>query len=106
LRVLDVPKDLPDVPVPPEPGETREDMDDLAISELALEPDAVLTAEAPAAGPKAPDFRGKTMRAVAEEASSMGLGVLLDGSGIARAQHPPPGAPLPEGERIRVHFAR
>jgi hypothetical protein len=46
------------------------------------------------------------MRAVVEEASAMGLTVLLDGSGVARAQHPPAGAALQKGERIRVQFAR
>jgi len=53
-----------------------------------------------------PNFRGKTMRAVAELASAMGLPVLLDGSGVARGQVPSPGSVLHEGERIRVQFAQ
>jgi hypothetical protein len=36
----------------------------------------------------------------------MGLPLLVDGSGIARAQMPAPGAVLPAGERVRVEFAR
>jgi hypothetical protein len=31
---------------------------------------------------------------------------MLDGSGIARAQAPPPGSLLHAGERVRVQFAR
>jgi hypothetical protein len=104
--VLDVPKDLPDAPAEPPAEENRnEEVVDLAIAELATEPEPETDTE-PAAGPRIPDFHGKTMRAVAEEASAMGLAVLLDGSGIARAQHPPPGAALHAGERIRVLFGR
>ena len=67
----------------------------------------VLVAAAPVpVGPKVPNFRGKTMRAVLEEASAQGFTVLPDGSGIARMQQPPPGSVLHEGERIRVQFAR
>ena len=58
------------------------------------------------AGPKVPNFRGKTMRAVVEEASAIGLPVLFDGSGIARGQVPAPGTVLHAGERVRVQFAR
>jgi len=47
-----------------------------------------------------------TMRAVLAEAAAKGLFILPDGSGIARVQSPPPGAPLHQGERIRVQFAQ
>ena len=53
-----------------------------------------------------PNFQGKTMRAVVEEAGALGLPVSLDGRGVARMQVPPPGAVLPPGGRIRVAFAR
>ena len=69
------------------------------MEELAGEPAAE-------SGPKVPNFRGKTMRAVAEEASALGLPVFLDGSGIARLQDPPPGSVLRDGKRVRVQFAR
>jgi cell division protein FtsI (penicillin-binding protein 3) len=133
LRVLDVPRDLPDITPEPEP-ESPADTDDLSIAglgsgepnvmeELAAQqsapgaavgvsPDAASADGAPAdpgpadAGPKVPNFRGKTMRAVVEEASAIGLPVLLDGSGIARAQIPAPGTVLHAGERVRVQFAR
>jgi cell division protein FtsI (penicillin-binding protein 3) len=116
LRVLDVPRDLPDAS--PEPDEAPPaDIDDLAIADLGASGPNVMEEGAgqstpgsagagQEAGPKVPNFRGKTMRVVVEEASAMGLPVLLDGSGIARAQMPPAGSVLHDGERIRVQFAR
>lgn len=55
---------------------------------------------------KVPDFTGKTVQGVMEEAARDGLQVELFGDGLARAQEPPPGAPLPRGEHVRVRFAR
>ncbi len=74
-------------------------------------PPQVLPIAAPQAppkpqGPRVPNFRGMTMRAVLAEAAAKGLFVLPDGSGIARVQSPPPGAPLHQGERIRVQFVQ
>ena len=57
-------------------------------------------------GPKVPNFRGKTMRAVLEQATTMGLSIMPAGSGVARGQMPPPGSVLHPGERIRVQFSR
>jgi cell division protein FtsI (penicillin-binding protein 3) len=120
LRVLDVPRDLPDLTPEPE-RVSPEDADDLSIADLGSgEPNVMeeLAAQQSAtgavtpdaasadAGPKVPNFRGKTMRAVVEEASAIGLPVLFDGSGIARAQIPAPGTVLHAGERVRVQFAR
>ncbi len=53
-----------------------------------------------------PDFRGKSMRDVVEESSAEGIVVMVEGSGVARAQAPLPGSPLRRGERIRVLFTR
>jgi cell division protein FtsI (penicillin-binding protein 3) len=76
----------------------------------AAAPPASVAAAPPASeesvGPKVPNFRGMTMRAVLTEAAAKGLPVVADGSGAALAQNPPPGAILHPGERIRVHFAR
>jgi cell division protein FtsI (penicillin-binding protein 3) len=130
LRVLDVPPDLPDAAPESDDASPPED-DDLAIADLgSAEPNVmeelaalqgvpgtsleaargVAPRTAPGlpqeTGPKVPNFRGKTMRAVVEEASAKGLPVLLDGSGVARAQVPPPGAVLRAGERVRVQFER
>jgi cell division protein FtsI (penicillin-binding protein 3) len=129
LRVLDVPKDLPET----EPAKTlvakSEPVYDLADAdnrpgalnileggddEEAAEPaqqtavgePAPQTAGGEPAPQRVPNFRGMTMRAVLAEALAMGLTVLPDGSGIARMQNPPPGSPLHEGDRIRVQFKR
>jgi hypothetical protein len=120
LRVLDVPKDLPDE----EPKVIRKEKidSDLAIAGLS-DPPPLEEAEptspavfgpipppvekpkvAEVTGPRVPNFQGKTVRAVVEEASAMGLPVSLDGRGVARMQIPPPGAVLPPGHHIRVQF--
>jgi hypothetical protein len=57
-------------------------------------------------GPTVPDFRGKSMRDVVEESSASGIDVMIEGSGVARAQVPLPGSPLRPGEQIRIVFAR
>lgn len=127
LRILDVPKDLPDdepatTPVGPNPLLD----DDLAIADLGSAQPNILEDRddddptAPAQTPPAasrppangtapgtvPDFKGMTLRAVLMEAAARGIAVQPDGSGMARAQNPAPGAVLHQGERIRVQFAR
>jgi cell division protein FtsI (penicillin-binding protein 3) len=57
-------------------------------------------------GPIVPDFRGKSMRDVIEESSARGIDVMIEGSGVARAQAPLPGSPLRQGEQIRIVFTR
>ena len=57
-------------------------------------------------GPVVPDFRGLAMQAVAERAAAEGIQVMLEGSGIARAQLPLPGTPMRQGARVRIVFAR
>jgi len=105
LRLLDVPKDLPEgLPqIDNEPFEA----DDLAIAELS-EPPADLGTPAPPLAPQgvptAPSFAGKTVRAVLEESLANGLRVELVGHGIARNQAPPPGSPLQPGQRVKVVF--
>jgi cell division protein FtsI (penicillin-binding protein 3) len=112
LRVLDVPKDLPDEP--PTLAAKKEEVDDLSIADIGSELPNILEEEdedenpvtAGGVGPRVPNFQGKTMRAVLAEAAAKGLTVVPDGSGVARVQSPPPGSPLHEGEHIRVQFAR
>jgi cell division protein FtsI (penicillin-binding protein 3) len=55
---------------------------------------------------KVPNFVGKTMRDVMQEAAAGGVEVDLFGNGLARGQHPAAGALLIPGERVRVRFAR
>ncbi|HWZ31521.1 MAG TPA: penicillin-binding protein [Bryobacteraceae bacterium] len=135
LRMLDVPKDLPDDmfrAVVAEPV----DRDDLAIAGLGDAPphgpQAVssvtpmppvpadttsdvsdvsrrLFLNAAVTGPKAPNFVGMTLSAVLEEASVRGLQVETLGAaqtGLVRDQSPPAGASLPPGMRVRVQFAK
>jgi membrane peptidoglycan carboxypeptidase len=150
LRVMDVPKDLPDEPSALTLVARIEDLaapDDRPGQPNILEDGEEEAAAQPAGGPGAggqgpgavgqgsgavgqrpravgqgpgggsqgpegggqktvPNFKGKTMRAVLAEAAAKGLTVLPAGSGVARVQHPPAGATLQQGERIRVQFVR
>ena len=56
--------------------------------------------------PKTPDFIGKTIKDVMEEATAKGVQVDTKGRGLARAQRPEPGAALLPGEHVRVLFMR
>jgi cell division protein FtsI (penicillin-binding protein 3) len=121
LRVLEVPRDIPEDEAPP--AQDKEPIDDLSIADLGSDEPTVMqemadeerlaTPQGPQPppemqpkGPRVPNFQGKTMRAVLAEAAERGLPVAPDGSGIAKMQYPPPGAVLREGERIRVRFSR
>jgi membrane peptidoglycan carboxypeptidase len=128
LRVLEVPKDLPDeLPALVAANFEASDLADAEASannilidddeedNPAEQPRGVIGPPPPGkpspavpvpALPRVPDFKGKSMRAVLAEASAKGLTVLPDGSGIARVQNPPAGAVLHDGERIRVQFER
>jgi cell division protein FtsI (penicillin-binding protein 3) len=135
LRVMDVPKDLPEM-VPSE-GPDPADENDVAIADLgsSIPPplvhagDAVAADDRPVAsangaldqrtflaqggnsgrdlaGPRVPNFQGKTVRKVIEQSVALGIPVEFTGSGIARGQVPEPGAILPLGQRVRVLFGR
>lgn len=56
--------------------------------------------------PKVPNFVGKTVKDVMQEAASNGIDIELRGDGLARAQNPPAGALLMPGQPIQVRFAR
>jgi cell division protein FtsI (penicillin-binding protein 3) len=117
LRVMEVPKDLPDEPVKTLVAK-KEQVNDLADSDAETDgPNILEDGEEEEAGapagvvmaasvPRVPDFKGKTMRAVLAEAAEKGLTILPDGSGVARIQNPAAGAVLHQGERIRVQFSR
>lgn len=117
LRIMGVRPDVPyRAPLSPrKPGE----LEDLAIAGLGGPPPApekqenepvLLAREEPVSpyllGPRVPDFRGQTLRAVLRETSRLGVGVAYVGDGVVRAQYPPPGAVLPAGEDVRIEFAR
>jgi len=121
LRIMEVPKDLPDdVPVPDD-GKVEDN--DLAIADLS-DPNLLVSPEEAAGdssgdqqaflmqaatqvnGPKTPNFIGMTARAVARASSIAGIEVESVGNGMVREQYPPPGAVLPAGERVRLRFDR
>jgi len=131
LRMLDVPKDLPDgfraTGVQTEEDDLatagRDDapgMGERAVSSVTPPPvraDSLAPAGEPApdrrpfltsavVGPKVPNFKGMTLRSVLEESAAAGLQVEVLGSGLARNQEPPPGTILPPGARVRVQFVR
>jgi cell division protein FtsI (penicillin-binding protein 3) len=128
LRILDVPKDLPEdtdveqtLPVSepsvaglePEPGSEPVSPVPQGLDEAPTAP-----AQTPFFGPvqppdpdapagqRVPNFRGRTMRDVIQKATEEGIAVELVGHGVARAQAPEPGMLLPAGERVRVQFDR
>ncbi|MBW1723078.1 MAG: transpeptidase family protein [Deltaproteobacteria bacterium] len=51
-----------------------------------------------------PDFRGLTMREVLTRATSLGLKVVLEGTGLAASQRPLPGRPLDSVSAVKVTF--
>lgn len=121
LRILDVPKDLPETETQPDTQPVEEE--DIAIAAVEPQPEQPQPAPVPALlarasipgvvretaitfGPTVPSFYGKSMRTVLEESASKGLKVEVYGNGIARLQAPPAGAALNPGEPIKVQFAR
>jgi cell division protein FtsI (penicillin-binding protein 3) len=136
LRMLDVPKDLPEM-LPSHDGD-QADENDVAIAGLgsSIPPplvqaeDAVAADDRPVAsaesasdqrpflkdektnpardlaGPRVPNFRGKTLRDVIEESAALGIPVEFKGGGIAQAQVPEAGEVLPVGQSVRVQFGR
>ena len=115
LRLLNVPKDLPDGFELKDDGKAPEP--DLAIAELdgpnppeetgTTEQELpVVLASVAYTGPRVPNYQGKSLREVLQESSAKGIRVVAEGSGLARQQDPSPGAPLTPGATVRVHFAR
>jgi hypothetical protein len=51
-----------------------------------------------------PDFKGQTMREVLRNGRSLGVNVLVEGTGLAVSQHPEPGSPLNKVARVSVSF--
>ncbi|MGA2132622.1 MAG: penicillin-binding protein [Bryobacteraceae bacterium] len=126
LRVLDVPRDLPDTDedskdaqptVADAPPVVDGPADPVVLEEVAeAEPQPPAAAPQPPAaansvaarpaGPTTPNFIGLPKRSVVALAQAQGLDLILAGSGVVRTQSPPPGAALRDGERIRVDLVR
>ena len=94
--------------------DTANELDDVALAEVdPPTPEEMQQASggtanevADATVPKVPNFVGKTIRDVMQEATATGIEVDLFGDGMARAQTPVAGAVLIPGEHIAVRFAR
>lgn len=120
LAYLEVPRDLPTLPEKDQPEVDVAQVTDFAPQpELpapsAATPPAFRIPMSPPPEPTlvvdlekaivAPEFLGKSVRSVAEQALSLGLEVELLGTGVARQQAPPPGSRLAPGSKITVHFS-
>jgi len=126
LRMLDVPKDLPDSLTP---GPVAEDLsiassaadfgsqshDVSSVTPPPVQGESISLDRRPflssalnstLVGPKVPDFKGMTLRAVLAESAATGVPIEVLGNGMARNQQPPAGATLAPGTRVRVQFTR
>ncbi len=111
LRILGVPKDIPETEtVSQAPARNSKEIDagDEEQEEKELERQFNLAQQDSlvVAGPKVPDFKGMTLRAVLQKSAAEGLRVDVVGSGVAKRQQPAPGAVLDQTRRIRVVFSR
>ncbi len=79
--------------------------EEMNLSAVPARPDQVV-AVINGSAPMAPNFVGKTVRDVIEEATATGIEVDMLGDGLARVQYPPAGTLLTPGEHIRVRFQR
>lgn len=113
MRAMNVPQDnidprtfndelemaaVPDVPV--------ETITTAEAAQIHREMEAEVSQTEIPVGPKVPNFVGKPIRTVIEEATAGGVRLELIGSGIAREQDPAPGTQLAAGQKIKVHFGR
>lgn len=112
LRILNIPKDLPDDDKrePARAGDNDPSVNDAAF--------ALLTEEKPVeevenSSPEltktslvTPNYMGLTLRAVLEAASAKGFRIDPSGSGLVRSQSPLPGEPISYGQKIKLRFGR
>jgi cell division protein FtsI (penicillin-binding protein 3) len=136
LRMLDVPKDLPESDTKLARGSDNNAPNDLSnkaglfappgqrpVSSVTPPPvreDASASAETSSpdrrpfltastgmsGGSRTPDFSGKSLRSVLEESAAAGFPVEVHGSGLARSQDPPPGTPIRPHALVRVQLGR
>jgi cell division protein FtsI (penicillin-binding protein 3) len=99
------PQSVSSVTQPPAQGASITSVTDASLDRRPFLSEPALKARS-AFGPKVPDLRGMTLRAVLEESAASGLPIEVRGDGMARAQDPAPGGVLAPGARIRVQFAR
>jgi cell division protein FtsI/penicillin-binding protein 2 len=75
-------------------------------SESKLPTSGTVVLDVEEGGIEVPSFLGKNLRVAIEAAQDAGLDLDAIGSGTARDQSPAPGAHVPAGSRITVHFGR
>jgi membrane peptidoglycan carboxypeptidase len=115
----DVPEEIEEVAEKEKKSAPAKDTDDVALAELNPPTEQEMQAASDEAGadaarsvtidpntPKLPNFVGKAVKDVLQEAASSGIDVEMSGDGLARAQNPPAGTLLIPGEHIQVRFAR
>lgn len=116
----DVPEEIEELAEKDKKFSQPKEIDDVALAELnppTEEEMRVASGEAESNGsadaidvdpnaPKVPNFVGKSVKDVIDEAASNGVDLEMSGDGLARAQNPPPGALLIPGEHVQVRFAR
>lgn len=112
LRILNIPKDLPDDDKS-EPAKIAEN--DPSVNDAAF---ALLTEEKPVEEVEnssteltkttlvTPNYMGFTLRTVLEAASAKGFRIDPSGSGLVRSQSPLPGEPISYGQKIKLKFGR
>lgn len=104
-RPVDDDDPVADLATPPSVEEMREASgDDPKAADSAITTGVAVASETN--GPKVPDFVGKTVKDVMQEATEDGIEVEMLGDGLSRAQLPTAGTPLIPGEHIRVKFSR
>jgi cell division protein FtsI (penicillin-binding protein 3) len=92
---------IADLSDPPTPEDMRQ-----ALGEGGEDNAASFVAASNVSTPKAPNFLGKSVDDVVEEAAEQGIQIEAKGKGLARAQRPAPGEALLPGAPVRILFAR
>ncbi len=108
LRILNIPKDLPDDSrSDPIKGEALNDAPFALLSEeKPVEEVENSTDQVTKSTLVAPNYMGLTLRAVLEAASEKGFRIDPSGSGLVRSQLPAPGEPVSYGQKIKLRFGR
>jgi hypothetical protein len=113
MRVREVRRDVPDDagPVPADlrisDASAAPERPGMRATDLKVDPVATELASlsSSVAGPRVPDFRGKSLTAVVSQSVALGLTLDIHGRGLVRQQLPAPGAELGAGEKVRLTFA-
>ena len=102
VKPVDDDDPVADLVTPP----SSEELQEAAGGPSVVESPADVLASVAVTGPKVPDFVGKTVKDVMQEAAADGVEVEMLGDGLSRAQLPTAGTPLIPGEHVRVKFTR